>query len=822
MPRITTVQAAHTYGVLDPHVIERRDTKFVGGSLSDALNIVLLPQGGYKDRGGTTDYGRVRRKLAAVALDATILSLPNGGSESDLLAGTAITTGSVSTTRYVLFECDFTAATLVHFIDIRGLSIATTAADDALVAEYWDGAAWSAFAPAQKITIASYSRRFASGAPGHAGIAATKFRVAVDATVAAGAVTFSGVALWAESATLSDGVVRRYAPEQSQAHQLVMTENNIDVYVAGIWQGAIAVPVTEDLLRLVKLEPKYDTVLAWEQRLRPQKITRLGTSAQWACDPVAFTNMPRVDYGGIYTNGVNEVQELQLYNFDDTATFELLFEGLTTPAIEVSATGSVTAANIKAALEGLSNIGTGIVVTPVTSRRFTIEFADTLNESKNVLVMTATPLSGSDDYARVRTITEGEAAGEDMMSDARGWPSVGRFAQQRLVMAGLKSRPNDIIASTTGDPYDLNTEIDIATRSFSYEVGSSENNVIRDIFVGSKLMFYGDQQIAWLKNATLSADEVPQFGISDAPGIKAETSPASSDNAVFHIQDNGTTLRMATYTEIEQNIVAENASVLSSFLIRDPVDLFRRRSVGSVDADLMMMPNADGTMTVLTIMRTQEVSGFAPWATDGSFRSGCVDHQNRTWFLVERQVDGAPSLRLEMMEPDKLLDEAVEIEQAASVTIAGLSRFNGRQVYVVANDSVYGPHMVTGGTITVAEPVAAGRIGTWVTPFATDPEVSLTEETRARMARLKRINRAELSVIDTTSVAIRANGGETIDLALRSNEDTLLDTGPLARRFTGKVEAEGMHGFTDHGKLTVTQVSPGFLTVRSVTKNIVA
>jgi hypothetical protein len=821
MARFTQVQAAFTYGVLDPHIIERRDTKFVAGSLSDGNNIILLPQGGFKDRGGTTDFGRARRKLTAIAIDTTVLSLPNGGSETDLLAGTAITTAAAATTRFVLFQCDFVGATLVHMIDIKGLSIATTAADNALIAEYWDGAAWQTFSTPKKITLGSHSRRFSSGAPGHAGITATKFRVCVDATTAAGAVTFKGIALYSESATRSDGIVRRYAPEQGMAHQFVVTEGNIDIFEDGLWRAAIAVPIAENLIRTAKFEAKYDSILAFEQNLRSQQVFRLGSSTEWACDPIAWLNMPRVDYGGVYTNGVNEIQEIQTFSITAGELFELICEGQTTTAITKDGTDSVTAANIKSALEDLPNVGTGLTVTALGGDKYRIEFTGDDNKNRDWLTMAANSL-GNDGFVRVRTTQQGKAAGEDMISDVRGWPAVGRYAQQRLIMGGLKSRPNDVLASVTGDPFNLNTEIDIATKAFSYEIDSSENNSIRDIFVGRTLMFYGDQQLSFMKNAVLSADEAPQFGSSDAPGLKRETSPVSSDSAIFHIQDGGTTLRMASYTELEQNFVAENASVLSADLIKDPVDMFRRRALGAVDSDLMIMVNNDGTITALTLMRTQEVSGFAPWSTDGAFRSGCADHDNVVWLLVERQVNGVTDLRLEKQEPEKLLDEAIEITQASSKTVLGLSRFNGRNVYAVANDSIYGPFLVTGGSITLPEAATEIRVGTWIAPFATDPDVSLTEETRGRMARLKRVNRIELSVLDTTSVAIRANDGPIVDLSLRTNDDTIFDEGPLARPFSGKVEAEGMHGFTDHGRVTITQVYPGFMTMRSVTKSVAA
>lgn len=822
MPRITNVQAAFTYGVLDPHIIERRDTKFIAGSLSDGRNIILLPQGGLTDRGGTTDYGRARKKLTAVVINTTILSLPNGGSETNLLAGTAITTGAVATTRYVLFQCDFAVATLVHMIDIKGLSIATTAANGALISEYWNGVAWVAFAPAQKITLSSHSRRFASGAPGHAGISATKFRVCVNATTAAGAVTFNGIALSAESATRSDGIVRRYAPEQGMAHQYVVTEGNIDFYEGGTWRASALCPITEAILRLIKFEPKYDSILAFQQTLHPQQVLRLGSSTEWACDGVVFENVPLVDYGGVYSNGVTAKQKLVFFDLPGAKPFDLTLEGQTTSTILHSDTDVDLAANIQAALEALSTVAPGLTVSS-TGNGFsvTIEFTGGDNANREWLKMTGTSES-SGGFIQVQVLEKGKAPGEDIMSDARGWPAVGRYAQQRLIMGGLKSRPNDILASVTGDPFNLDTEIDVATKSFSYEIDSSENNSVRDIFVGRTLMFYGDQQLSFLKNTVLSADEAPQFGSSDAPGIKSTTSPVSSDSAIFHVQEGGTTLRMTSYTELEQNFVADNASVLSAFLIKDPVDLFRRRALGSVDSDLMMMVNADGSITALTLMRTQEVSGYAPWATDGSFRSGCTDHDNVVWLLVDRLVNGVTELRLEKMEPEKLLDEAIEITQASSVTVAGLARFNGRTVYAVANDSVYGPFVVGGGSITLPEVATSIRVGTWIAPLATDPDVSLTEESKTRMARLKRVNRAEISVMNTTSLAISANEGPVIDVPLCSNDDTFFDEGPLARPFTGKVDAEGMHGFTDHGRLKLTQSYPGFLTVRSVTKSVVA
>jgi hypothetical protein len=828
MPRLTTVQAAHTYGVLDPHAIERRDTKFIGSSLSDGNNIVLLPQGGYTDRGGSTDVIRARRALTPVTVTSGMISLPNGGTAADLLdPDDTITTSAASTTRFVVAEVDFGAATNVLFIDAGGVSIATTAASNALIAEYWTGSSWAAFGSPVKITLAALSRRFAAGAPGHAGVTANKFRLCVDATTAAGAVTLTTLKFFRESATLSDGIVRPYAPEQGMAHDYLVTDRNIDVFEAGVWRAAIAFPGTEAMIRTIKFEAKYNTILAFHNDLHPQQILRLDASTEWACDKAPFVNIPRADYGGVYTNGVVEVQEIQLYGIALGEQFDLLLEGQTTTAITRHASDvTITAADIKAALEDLSNVGTGLTVTHISGTIWRVEFTGADNKDRDWLQMVGTALDNTSGYVRIRTLTQGKTAGEDLISDARGWPAFGRFAQQRLVMGGLKSRPKDILASVTGTAFDLNTELGVATGAISYEVDGTENTALRDLVVSAKLIFFGDKQIVYLKNNTLSATEVPQFGTSDAPGIKQSVATVSSDNALFYIQDRGMTLRQMNYTELEQNYVADNASVLSAFLIRDPVDITRRRATSGVDSDLIVMANANGTMTALTMMRTQEVSGFAPWATDGLVRSICTDDDNTTWWLVQRQTNGVATLRLEKQEPDKLLDEALEFDYGndPQSVITGLSAFNGRVVWAVASNRVFGPYTVSGGQIDLGSGNAASlvRVGTWIAPSATDPAVSLEEETRARQARLKRVNRARISVLDTTSIAIRANDGPVVDLPLRTNQDTILDEGILARPFTGHAEAEGMHGFTDHGRLTVTQLFPGTLTVRSVTKNIAA
>ena len=84
-------------------------------------------------------------------------------------------------------------------------------------------------------------------------------------------------------------------------------------------------------------------------------------------------------------------------------------------------------------LEALPNVAAGITVTPDGATPLTvfeIEFTGVGNANRDWLQITATTFRPGT-FASTRTMVQGKAGGEDIMSVARGWPAVGRYAQQR-------------------------------------------------------------------------------------------------------------------------------------------------------------------------------------------------------------------------------------------------------------------------------------------------------------------------------------------------------------------------------------------------------
>ena len=84
------------------------------------------------------------------------------------------------------------------------------------------------------------------------------------------------------------------------------------------------------------------------------------------------------------------------------------------------------------------------------------------------------------------------------------------------------------------------------------------------------------------------------------------------------------------------------------------------------------------------------------------------------------------------------------------------------------------------------------------------------------LKRKARIHSVKISVIDTTSLAISTNGRPLQDVSLR-RWGMQADVPELNQGVTGEITVRGLVGYTDQPYLTISQIRPGRLEVRSIT-----
>jgi hypothetical protein len=107
-------------------------------------------------------------------------------------------------------------------------------------------------------------------------------------------------------------------------------------------------------------------------------------------------------------------------------------------------------------------------------------------------------------------------------------------------------------------------------------------------------------------------------------------------------------------------------------------------------------------------------------------------------------------------------------------------------------------------------------VGSWAPPVAETLPPNRTIGPDLVNKGRARIYAATFSLIDTTSLAISTNGRPLQDVDLY-RWGMPADVPELEAGFTGEIKVNGLMGWSDEPYLTVSQLRPGRLTVRSIT-----
>jgi hypothetical protein len=178
-------------------------------------------------------------------------------------------------------------------------------------------------------------------------------------------------------------------------------------------------------------------------------------------------------------------------------------------------------------------------------------------------------------------------------------------------------------------------------------------------------------------------------------------------------------------------------------------------------------------------------------------------------------VGAATELHIERLEDGLIFDGVVEQNfDPPQAIITGLSMHEGAQVWARADGFVEGPFTVAGGAIKLSFAASDIEVGRWTAPLATTLPLPSEVAPRTVLRRPKRVHTVRLDLIDTTSVAIGANGRAARNVALALVTDPT-DT-PLAP-VNRTIPVTGLTGFSPDGQVSITQTVPGQLAWRGIT-----
>lgn len=594
-------------------------------------------------------------------------------------------------------------------------------------------------------------------------------------------------------------------------YDLVFASDTCRVWNASAQVASITISGLASHIPELTFAQRLDTMLLFHQDLQSKRI-RL-TPGGWVVDNVPFEALPNYDYGAVYSNGVFAVWRLEFVGLTTgSSIFVLTVSGQETQSIIYDANMANLVANIVAALANLPNVYPGFNVGAPASNIVEITFSGVGNEGDGWAV-SARVVNKADAAVLSVKKTPGVAPGEPVISASRGWPQCGCFYNQRLFVGGLRSLPNAWMASKQADYFSFDERFKEANGPFLTPMDIAGGEQIEAMVPSLNLLIFTTQAEYWIAERAISKTEAPNHVQASRNGIKRGVPVAENEGASLWCHANGSTLGELRYTDQEGNFVPTNISLLAPHLLDDVADMAVRRATASMDGNVGCIVRDDGQARLVTLLREQEVTAFARMSADGSFKAVARNGRNELSFIM----DHSGQRTLERMENGLLLDEAIDITFSTPTSaLTGLSRFNGREIWVLGDRNVFGPFVVSDGKVTIPVAVSKATVGTWKPPVVSTLPPPREVGPNTVLKRKARIHTVHISVLDTTSMAISTNGGALHEVDLY-RWGVSADVPELDQGITRTIKISGLRGYADAPFLTISQLRPGRLNVRAIT-----
>lgn len=805
-------QPSQNAGEIAPELHYRTDLKQYFSALAYARNMEPVPQGGMRLSPRSRHLGRIRRILAETVVSPSLSLGPHA-------------------TDAVLATVTF-AAVAINAAVVKDLA-ADADLTNALTIEYYDGASWVTFGDVFRTATTALTRTVAL-APGTS-VTASGLRLRFT-RIPAAPVTFTmgDLSYLVESVDLSDVRLVPFTFSSAQTYVTTLVANFADFWRDGAFAGGAHCGLSESQIAIADPVQRFDTMLLFHADAAPRRILRDGSDAQWTRDLVPFTDIPQADLGGVYTNAVTDIWNIY-FRYPTSGSFanganlylSVSVDGEETAGIATGAVPNWTtfASNVQTAIEGLPSIASGVTVSESHATAgvtiLTVQFTGTGNNG-NRYVVTASVVNTADAAATTTHTQLGLAGGEEVMSAAAGWPAAGVFYQDRLFQGGFKSKKSALLASNTGEYFDLNIEVAADTGAILNNIDTDGAEEIVQFARARHLVIFTSDAEYFVSDRAISRNQPLNIVESSRNGVTKGVPVVKSEDALLYVSPDketegteGIILYRMTYDDVAQAYVSQPQSLLASHLVAGIVDQAAQKVSQDGIGNRLWQVRADGTMTQGVLIDAQAVLAFTRWITDGEVKAVCVDGRNRPHIAVARRVGGVTELHLERLELGLIFDGTVEQTFNPPVTVVtGLDMHDGADVWAQADGRVVGPFTVSGGSITLQTAASQVSVGRWTTPLTRTLPLPSDVAQGVVLRRPKRVHTVKLDLIGTTSLAVGANGEPAEDVPLARAGDAI--DAPQAA-VTRLLSIEGLVGYSDDGHVEITQTKPGLLQWRGLT-----
>lgn len=838
-------QPRMTAGELDPVMQGNTDEEIYHTGAAYMANFRPLPQGGFTVCDGLQQICRARNLLAQVIGSGAANLIDNNPATFVTLTGLGVTLAEVG-------RVTFSVLTSLSAVDL--LSFAATLPGGAaptmtppspplspqvngtVIVQYLNAAsAWVQLDAAQPLTDTLRTMRFALD-PGQT-FQASAVRMMASSTTAGGVTVYVGdMPCFVETATPSPLRIRAFAQSVTTAYDFCFTAGNVEIIGAAGRVASLPSPWNTSQIALLKQAQELDTMIVFHGSTPPQLIQRQGGDAFWTIQNCPMNNLPNYDFGDVeYTNGIAAQWTLQFFNFDTELAagtpvvpaggvhYKVTVNGTDSAAIQQPAYNYAgTAAALQALISSVPGVNPGVTVvqqgstsTTNQSNPYLVTFAGVANLG-NQWAIAGAAIDKSDAAITAAQLTVGVPGGEPIYSAARGWPACGIFAQERLMMAGSPSTPNSILCSETGNYFDFDTRMQASTAPMLLTLDMQGSDAIVAMHQGRTLYVFTQHSEFWFEPAQISRTVPPVIVFASDNGLAPGVQPVENEGASLYVQKNGGTLFEFVFDYALQNYRSNNISAPSAALINGVIDCSKRPLVANTDANHLWLVLASGQATLVSLLRMQQITAFSRRITDGQFLCVNVNARFDVTFGVSRLVGGHVVQFIERGVAGLWLDQAQYVTLGTPGTsVTGLTDYEGASVWVVADGIPQGPFVVTNGTLTMNFAGQNLIVGRWIAPDVITLPQPRDIAPNTVLRRPARVHTLRTSLVNSTSLALGANGQPCANVALGRYDQSLVDQPPTP--YSGEALRYGLLGYSMTAQAEITQLSPGALTVNGIT-----
>jgi len=510
-----------------------------------------------------------------------------------------------------------------------------------------------------------------------------------------------------------------------------------------------------------------DTLIVVHEDANPIKIVRGASDSTWTISNLTFDSIPQYAFTITTTN--------------PAATL--------TPS-DVSGKITLTAS---AGVFSAASVGQYINASPQGRARIVKYVSSTV-------VNAVTEFPFFDTTATASGQWELETGYEDVWSVSRGWPRSVTFHQGRLFFGGSKSRPSTIWGSKVGLYFDFEPVEGLDDDAVEATLDTNTFNAIVDIISGRDLQVFTTGGEFYVPQEGLTPITPTDFFLSSTSrnGIKEGVRVKQLESGLLFIQRQGKQLSEIAYSDTQLTYITSKISLLSGHLLKGPKHMDIRRAVATDENDLLLIVNEDdGTMAVFSLLRTQNVIAPSEFATKGSFLDVGVDITD-IYTVAKRDDNGTDKYYVEVFDDAALTDSAVIGTNNVSLDA---SHIDGQTVHVISDGLVELDQTADSAVTFTNTPTTSCEVGLPIDIEVTTVPIDVKTPGGTRIGFKKRIVEVNALLYETQNIVINGNL-----VPIRT-----LGTGALnspVPNFTGTKVLNGILGYNDDGKITVTQSAP--------------